>query len=155
MGLNIAILGQLTRKRRVNPSYKLFQIGWKNLICHNWFVKRSEIYPFVFYMACGEMIFIKISNFRKKNYSFSFIHLIFYCYYCSINPKRPSEHSGFRPDTSSLVLVSFKNSLSDLQCKPLVRNDLDYFYSSVLILRLFIFFSYSFWLISFSLRLIS
>ena len=50
------------------------------------------------------MIFIKkISNFGKK-YSFYFISLNFLFYYCCpINLKRQSEHSGLRPDTSSLV----------------------------------------------------
>ena len=35
---------------------------------------------------------------------FILFHLIFLCFYCcSINVKRQSEHSGLRPDTSSLV----------------------------------------------------
>ena len=45
----------------------------------------------------------KISNFRKKKFHFILFHLIFLFYYCSINFKRQSEHSGLRPDTSSLV----------------------------------------------------
>ena len=61
-------------------------------------------------MACGGMIFIeKFSNFRKKKaFHFILFHLVFLCcvcYYCSINIKRQSELSGFRPDTSSLVLI--------------------------------------------------
>ena len=63
-------------------------------------------YFFVLNMACGGMIFIeKFSNFRKKNFHFILFHLIFFCYHCSINLKRPSEYSGLRPDTSSLVVV--------------------------------------------------
>ena len=50
------------------------------------------------------MIFIK--NFKYKKNSFYFISFNFLCYYCcSINLKRQSEHSGLRPDTSSLVVV--------------------------------------------------
>ena len=66
-------------------------------------------------MACGGMIFIKnfenfkIKNFRKKSFHFILFQLIFLCYYCcSINLKRQSEHSGLRPDTSSLVLFAIK-----------------------------------------------
>ena len=48
------------------------------------------------------MIFIK--NFKLKKNSLYFISFIFLMYYCcSINLKRQSEHSGLRPDTSSLV----------------------------------------------------
>ena len=54
-------------------------------------------------MACGGMIFKKNFKFKKKS-SFYFISFIFFMYYCcSINLKRQSEHSGLRPDTSSLV----------------------------------------------------
>ena len=82
----------------------MFQIDWTKLVCHNWFVTRNEIYLFVLYMACGGIIFIKkISNFREKKFHFILFHLIFLCYYCSINLKRQSEHSGLRPDTSSIV----------------------------------------------------
>ena len=74
------------------------------LVCHNWFVTRNEFYLFVLYRACGGIIFIKISNFRKKNFHFILFHFIFLCYYCcSINLKKHSEHSGLRPDTSSVV----------------------------------------------------
>ena len=56
-------------------------------------------------MARGEMIFIKkIEILEEKKFSFCFISIIFFkCYDCSINLKRQSEHSGLRPDTSSLV----------------------------------------------------
>ena len=60
-------------------------------------------------MLCGEMIFIKSFNFQKKKFHFNSLHLIFPCYYCSINLKRQSQHSGLRPDTSSLV--DFRNNL--------------------------------------------
>ena len=60
-------------------------------------------------MACGGMIFIeKFSNFRKT-FHFVLFHLIFPCYYCSINVKRQSELSGLSPDTSSLVQFELKH----------------------------------------------
>ena len=40
--------------------------------------------------------------FRKK-INFTLLQLNFPCFYCSIDLKRQSEHSGLRPDTSSLV----------------------------------------------------
>ena len=56
-------------------------------------------------MACGGMISQKNFKFSKKKHSFYFIsfHLIFFKYRCSINFERQSEHSGLRPDTSSLL----------------------------------------------------
>ena len=57
-------------------------------------------------MACRGMIFLKnFKSFRKQNVHFVFIHLIFKCYFCSMNLKRQSEHSGLRPDASSLVPI--------------------------------------------------
>ena len=44
-------------------------------------------------------------------------HLIFPCYYCSIDLKRQSEHSGPRPDTSSLV--HFYDDTNFKQEKPI------------------------------------
>ena len=59
------------------------------------------------------MIFIKNFKFKKKKFHFILFRLIFLCYYCcSINLKRQSEHSGFRPDTSSLV--KFYNPISNV-----------------------------------------
>ena len=46
-------------------------------------------------MACGGYFLQKISN-------FNFIKFIFSCYYCSIDLKRQSEHSGLCYYTSSL-----------------------------------------------------
>ena len=69
----------------------------------------SEIYPFVLYMACGGDDFHKKFQILEKKI---FFFILFYfleflkCYYCSINLKRQSEHSGLRPDTSSLVAIS-------------------------------------------------
>ena len=58
-------------------------------------------------MACVGMIFIKKFQILEKKISFYFISLNFLCYYyCSINVKRQSEHSGLRPDTSSLVSIA-------------------------------------------------
>ena len=45
---------------------------------------------------------------------------MYYC--CSINPKRQSEHSGLRPDTSSLVFISYPNQL-DLTEKQQMTNN--------------------------------
>ena len=56
-------------------------------------------------MACGGM-FYKKSQLKIQFYFF--LNLSFSCYYCSIELKRRSEHSGFRPDTSSLVRNCFK-----------------------------------------------
>ena len=41
------------------------------------FVTMSEFYPFVLFMACGGMIFIKSFKFLKKKISFFLFHLIF------------------------------------------------------------------------------
>ena len=50
------------------------------------------------------MIFTKKNLFYPKFFfSFYFITINFSCYYCSIDLKRQSEHSGLRPDTSNLV----------------------------------------------------
>ena len=50
------------------------------------------------------MIFIK--KFKLKKKPFYVISLNFLCHYCcSINLTKQSEHSGLRPDTSSLVLI--------------------------------------------------
>ena len=38
-------------------------------------------------------------------FRFLLLHLIFSCYYCSIDLKTLSKHSGRRPGTSSLVEV--------------------------------------------------
>ena len=40
----------------------------------------------------------------KQNSILFFLHLIFSCYFCSIDFKRQSEYSGLCSDTSSLVL---------------------------------------------------
>ena len=50
----------------------MFQIGWKKLICHYRFVTRSKIYPFLIYMACEGMIFIKKFQILEKKNSFYF-----------------------------------------------------------------------------------
>ena len=55
-------------------------------------------------MACGGMFLQKISNFLETIFNVILLHLNFPCYYCSTDFKRQSEHSGLRPDTSSLVV---------------------------------------------------
>ena len=44
---------------------------------------------------------------------------MYYC--CSINLKRQSEHSGLRPDTSSLVTISF-DLINRLSLKKAKKN---------------------------------
>ena len=59
-------------------------------------------------MACGGMIFIKKFQILEKKISFYFISFNFLILLLLlINLKRQSEHSGLRPDTSSLV--NFEN----------------------------------------------
>ena len=57
-------------------------------------------------------------SFRKKNLkikkiNFILFHLIFVCYYGSIDFKRQSKFSRLRPDTSSLVLLLTKKRSED------------------------------------------
>ena len=88
-----------------------FQIGcivcgrivWTRLICY----KEQNLSFCTLYGMWG-MIFIKKSQILEKNFHFILFHLIFICYYCSINLKRQSEHSGLCPDASS-----FKTQPSD------------------------------------------
>ena len=55
--------------------------------------------------------FIKKFQILEIFFFIFFYYIFFLCYYCSINLKRQSEHSGLCPDTSSLVfffdLLSF------------------------------------------------
>ena len=67
-------------------------------------------------MARGGMIFKKNSNFGKKNFHFILLHFIFIGYYCSLNIKKQSEHSGLRPDTSSLVFPTFDMKVTEYLC---------------------------------------
>ena len=55
------------------------------------------------------MIFKKKLNSRNFFFHFVLFHLMFPCYYCSIGLAKQSEHSGPRPDTSSLVCFLFKS----------------------------------------------
>ena len=90
----------------VNPCLsKQIVYGESDIILENGVldVTRREIDPYVLYMACGWMIFHK--NFPV--FHFVLLHLTFYCYYRSINPKGQLEDSGFRSDTSSLVVFLF------------------------------------------------
>ena len=67
-------------------------------------------------MARGGMIFKKSSNFGKKKFHFILLHFIFIGYYCSLNIKKQSEHSGLRPDTSSLVFPTFDTKVTEYLC---------------------------------------
>ena len=58
-------------------------------------------------------MFTKISEFFKNMMLFYFITCIFSINYCSIVLKRHSEHSSFRPDASSLVIVMMYKLDSD------------------------------------------
>ena len=53
-----------------------------------------------------QKISIFFSNYLKK-YNITFLQLIFSFYYCSIDLKKHSEHSGLCPDTSSLLQCLF------------------------------------------------
>ena len=65
-------------------------------------------------MACGGGVnFTKNLKFEQKNFIFYLLHLIFSCYYCSIDLKRQSEHSGTRPDTSSFVVPTFDTKVTE------------------------------------------
>ena len=70
------------------------------------------------YLACGMMNFTKHgvwalhftknSQLLEKKFHFNFLHIVFLCYYCSIDLKRQSEFSGLRLDISSLVHLCFQ-----------------------------------------------
>ena len=70
----------------------------------------------------GDDFHKKNSNFRKKILFDFFFQGIFKCYYCSINLKRQSEHSGLRPDTSSLV--ECLQSLCAHHCEAVCENEI-------------------------------
>ena len=71
------------------------------------------------------MISLKKFHFKKKN-SFVLFNLIFLnvIYYCSINLKRQSEHSGLCTDTSSLV--AFQIELRPAVCLTETIGDAEY-----------------------------
>ena len=58
-------------------------------------------------MAREGMIFTKESRILEKTTHFYSLHLIFSCYYCSIDLKRQSKNLGLRPDKNSLVVPTF------------------------------------------------
>ena len=61
----------------------------------------------------------------EKKISFNFIAFNFFIgYYCSINIKRQSEHSGLRLDTSSLVIIGENNSRTFFRIKSNVSSEL-------------------------------
>ena len=60
---------------------------------------------FVLYMVCGDDFHKKFQILGKFFFHFVLFHLIFPCYYCSIDLKRQSEQSGPRLDTSSPVII--------------------------------------------------
>ena len=92
----------------------MFQIDWKKLICHNWLVTRSEIIFFHFAWRVGDGFHEKSQILEKKNH-FILLYSIFYYYYCSIKLKMQSEHTGFCPDTSSLVVLFELNFVLNYQ----------------------------------------
>ena len=70
-------------------------------------------------MACGVMIFTKNLNFFFKfffHFIFFFLQLNFSSYFCFIDLKRQSEHSGLRHDTSSLVVPTFDTKVTEYLC---------------------------------------
>ena len=62
-------------------------------------------------MACGggDDFHKKFQSFFIINFFHCFLYLIFSSDFCFIDLKRQSEHSGLRPDTSSLVFFGFHN----------------------------------------------
>ena len=61
-------------------------------------------------MACGGMIFTKKILKLEK----SLFYIFFSCYYCSIDLKRQSEHSGLLPDTEQSNLCWGTKQTSDV-----------------------------------------
>ena len=106
---NARYFALLTRNRRFSPSYNLFQIGRKKLIRHNSFATRSYIYHFVFYMPRKGMIFTKNFKFCIFFFILFLLHLIFSCYYCSIDLKGQSEQSVFALIRAVLLYLSGKS----------------------------------------------
>ena len=69
----------------------------------------------------GDDFIIKIQILEEKN-SFYFITFNFFkSFYYSINLKRQSGHSGFRPDTSSLVTIDLQTFTDQFYSKCLTR----------------------------------
>ena len=63
----------------------------------------KSIFLYTLYGVWGDDFHKKFQILEKKIH-FILFHLLFFMYYCcSINLKRQWEHSGLRPDTSSLV----------------------------------------------------
>ena len=54
-------------------------------------------------------------------FHFILLHLIFSCYYCTIVPKRQSEHSGLYLDTTSLVVPTFDTKITEYLCSGWVN----------------------------------
>ena len=50
-------------------------------------------------------------NLKKEKNLFYSLHLVFSYYYCSIDLKKQSEHSGLCPDASDLVYINCFNSI--------------------------------------------
>ena len=75
---------------------------------------------------CGDDSPKKIQILEKKLFHF-FFHLFFDCYYCPINLKRQSEHSGLGPNTSSLVVPTFDTKVTEYLCSGWVFFSLDKF----------------------------
>ena len=77
-------------------------------LCSVWFFFLQTSFDFLTshfdgifkYHSKGIVVLFK---FWKKKFHFFLFFFIFYFYYCFINLNRQSEHSGLRPDTSSLV----------------------------------------------------
>ena len=78
-------------------------------------------------MARGGCFSSKTSNLREKKFFLFYCIYFFGCYYCSINPKRQSEHSGLLPDTSSLVsFVEKEPTLSNSKNRKVSENMIEF-----------------------------
>ena len=96
------------RKQGFNPSEKSFQFVWRKLSCHNWFVTRSKTYHFYF---IGHVVWWFLQKPQSKKIVFRFFMFNFSCYYCFMDFKKQSEHSGLCLDTSSLPFLQLKRNL--------------------------------------------
>ena len=67
-------------------------------------------------MACGVIIVYKKFQILEKKMHFILLQIVFLGYYCSINLKRQPEHSGLRPDTSSLVVPTLDTKVTEYFC---------------------------------------
>ena len=99
------------------------------LVCY----KERNLSFCTLYGVWGDDFHKKFHILEKKIF-FVLFHWFFKCYYCSINLKRQSEHSGLRPDTSSLVyfeigMLNPKIDLFIISCSTNLEDHQEIFWS--------------------------